>query len=706
MDDIYGINTLLDIRKILNRIISSDTSGEFLVTEIDEETEHFIYTFLDSYKNTVLELSSTYKLNDILESFNLVTPQKFKKGAEESFNKFNNRPNNTEEGKNFLKTMLIYTAFKLLKGLVSCVQKFKQEKINNVCLIYSVMKDNNLSELSNRIGFIVPNKDENIELENREKVVKGLKRKYDKIDVFPDYFLYALAMPFREPYNEYIERYIKYYYIFRNADDFTLETTQRIYSTMFPLKSSIDKDDLKIFIKNETIREYVKDFTLKILLFYGFKLDKKHLVVRAKPLNRKSRGLTIGLYSEVNYDRITRILSFLLDIEMYEISTAFFLAMCKAVKSDKKLNKVITEGGFMNEWVKTQPYLVGRKIQGIKYEEEEEEEEEESHTCKTVGLEYNGNSCYMDSALLCLLAIPNKVITDSILNKNLDLLKGGKIFNRCSKDVNEDIEIRKNIQKVLINITESMRGGTNVKNCENLRKVIKNCPGSQEFHKPITQDSGEFLAYLFNIFQVGVAQRVVSTYGGNVFDEKGDMKLITQIADDRASPIIDIPATALLELKMPDITQFINVTTESPLDESNFWIPDATKPDVFYTHQRQAVEIISSPYIVFNVLRKHGEPVFEDGKFKEIKTVNIWKEVVAPEKFVLKDKELELSGIVVHTGGAHYVANFKCDGEWYWYNDLPDKKTKKHTIKYTGSYEQMLATKPDPMSHGTLFFYT
>ena len=71
---------------------------------------------------------------------------------------------------------------------------------------------------------------------------------------------------------------------------------------------------------------------------------------------------------------------------------------------------------------------------------------------------------------------------------------------------------------------------------------------------------------------------------------------------------------------------------------------------------------------------------------------------------ILKDKLLQLSAIVVHTGGAHYIANFKCNGKWYWYDDNPGGSS--HTIKYTGSYENMLNTKPNPLSHGTLYFYT
>ena len=91
-------------------------------------------------------------------------------------------------------------------------------------------------------------------------------------------------------------------------------------------------------------------------------------------------------------------------------------------------------------------------------------------------------------------------------------------------------------------------------------------------------------------------------------------------------------------------------------------------------------------------------------KFLGIHTKNIWKRVSAPEKITLKGKELNLTAIVVHTGGANYVANFKCENEWFWYDDRPE--SSRHIIKHIGSYNKMLKTNPNPLSHGTLFFYS
>ena len=66
--------------------------------------------------------------------------------------------------------------------------------------------------------------------------------------------------------------------------------------------------------------------------------------------------------------------------------------------------------------------------------------------------------------------------------------------------------------------------------------------------------------------------------------------------------------------------------------------------------------------------------------------------------------ELNLSAVVVHTGGSHYVSTFKCEGDWYWYDDNPGGD--RYVIKKVGTFESMIKTKPNPLSHGTLFFYT
>ena len=499
--------------------------------------------------------------------------------------------------------------------------------------------------------------------------------------------------------SDVIKNFIKYSKVFESLDDYKLEVSNEYIEIIFPNSDYLTSEDIDKFKSNKVLRKNVVKCYLRMLLFYGFILDKKEIIIQQKPLNRVYKGKTIGLYSIHNYDRITQIMKFLIDINMEYLSVIFFLCMCKAIKSDYVLYKKVIDTNSLKKWIKTQPYLKEYKIDNLWLGEKQLEKIKK---CQIYGLNYTGNSCYMDSALICTFAIPNKTITDNILEKNLDMLKDIKIklWNNC------DIKYRKNIQKALNDITMSMRGGDNVKNCSNLRSMIKKCPGSQPFHGTNTQDSGEFLSYIFNIFQVDVAHTYRKTYGSNDLQKHPKWTLVREQKDNNTSPIVDVVSTRLLEIKDDyDITKFIKQKEDSILDESDKWTPDKSKPHINYIRRKEIFKVKSSPIVIFNLTRTYGEPIYDKkGNLKSIKTSDLWKKITAPESFNLNHKNLYLTGIVVHTGGVHYIANIKCNGEWYWYDDNPG--SSKHIIKHIGSYEKMLKTKPYPLTHGTLFFYT
>ena len=99
---------------------------------------------------------------------------------------------------------------------------------------------------------------------------------------------------------------------------------------------------------------------------------------------------------------------------------------------------------------------------------------------------------------------------------------------------------------------------------------------------------------------------------------------------------------------------------------------------------------LESPFYIFDVKRRGLRGVFN------------YTEIIAPEFIFVKNfKKLELSSIVIHTGGCHYVCVFKYnDGNWYYYNDM------SLPIKKLGSYNDMIKkSKYNPFTNGTLFFY-
>jgi ubiquitin C-terminal hydrolase len=490
-----------------------------------------------------------------------------------------------------------------------------------------------------------------------------------------------------------------------NWDDYKLEVHDDYIQWLFPDNTGGDNPsapkltdkDIKKFRKDPILRNNVVKATLRMLLFYGFTISEKNIKIK-----------NIGLYSRHNYKRISRILNFLVKIDMEYLSAIFFLGLCKRMKrNDVFFNDVSLNYSF-KKWMSTQPFLVsyvGRyNVNKLKSDRSNLENE-----CKRIrGLNYTGNSCYMDSTLLCLFAIPNKTITNNILKKDLNTLKNidRNLWSNCHSNINEDIKRRKDIQKSLNNITKSIRELNDVKYCSNLRSLIKNCPGAQEFHGTDPQDAGEFLLYLFNLFQVDVSKSVRKTYGTNDLGENPEWVLVSKIKDYYDSPIVNIVSTTLQSIKKGyDITKFRYQKQDSILDIENLWIPDKQNPDITYIRRKETFKIEESPILIFNLSRTYGEMVFtSEGEFQEIKTRNIWKRIKAPEKMTIKGKTLYLTGIVVHTGGLHYIANFKCQDEWYWYDDNPSGN--KHEIKHIGTYDKMLKTNPNPLKYGTLYFYT
>jgi ubiquitin C-terminal hydrolase len=659
---------------------------------IDEESEIFLSVFLKTYKEKIQQMSSSIEnISDIEEAFNKITPDKIKLKVLKSINKTLKNNINVDIFLNAITTGVIT---EIIKMVIKCVNKFQQDEINGSSIIYTFVNNKDLSRLSNMLDITTPIESSlNDDITTKEELIEELKDKYKGIEKFPKKFMLILASNQVKKESKIIKNFIIYSKKIDSQDDYKLEISKKYIKYLFPDKKLMSLSDITAFKINKTLRKNIVTCTLRMLLFYGFIIDKKDTVIQIN-----ENGKNIGLYSVGNYNVITQIMNFLVDVDMEYLSAIFFLAMCKAIKSDNYMYKVI-DNKYIKDWIKTQPYLKDYKTP-TKFLKKNE--------CDITGLDYNGNSCYMDSALVCTFAIPNKTITDNILNKNLDILKDTtRLFSVCNKNLKDDIKIRKDIQKALNDITNSIRlGDKKIKNCSNLRSIIKKCPGSQPFHGTTTQDSGEFLTYLFNMFQVDVASTSRKTYGSNDLGMSPEWKLFTKQIDNKASPILDVVSTALLRVKDDyDITDFIKQTEYSNLDESNRWMPDKNNPGTAYTLKKEVYKLKSSPIVIFNLTRKYGSPVYDKkGKFKSIKTLNVWKKVTAPEKFNLNDKTLYLTGIVVHTGGAHYIANFKCNGEWYWYDDNPN--SSKHIINHTGSYEKMLKTKPSPLSHGTLFFYT
>lgn len=465
----------------------------------------------------------------------------------------------------------------------------------------------------------------------------------------------------------------------------------------------------------QTVTNIIK-VTIRILLFFGYRVEPADWSVKqVKPLGRKEKGIWIGLYNEENYPKITQILAFLNKNEMFFLSVLFFRAMCEAMKTDPVFKQKVKKGSYLNAWMGTMPFLqkykdtydieesmktkkkqkVDHSVSESSNESNESRESGEISDCMSFrGLNYTGNSCYQDSTLLAMLAIPNTTISRYILLSDVrEITELPKKWTVCSEDPETDYNLRKSIQDELIRISNSMRKvGKPVNTCSNLRKLISRCPGTEEFHGTGMQDAGEFVSYIFNLFQIDVATTSNTTYVTNDLNEEPKWLNIGKITDKQSSPIVAVLSGQIEDGKEKQINGFLVQVEDAVLDNS--YVYEGKE----YIRRRRVWKMETSPYLVFYIHRLHRTYDMINGKFK-VKEKKLRTSVLPVQKI----GKLSLSAIVVHSHN-HYTCYISCRGIWFYFDDNPSGKS--HAISRIGSYDDMLLRTPSPLKDGTLYFYT
>ena len=482
--------------------------------------------------------------------------------------------------------------------------------------------------------------------------------------------------------------------------DYKLEIEHDFIQWLFPDKTGgvtrtpkLTNNDIEIFKTDQKIRRKVIRATARMLLFYGF-IFVKNGVKQVKKLDRKENGIYVGLYSEHNYKRISRMMFFLNRIDMRLASSLMMLAMCFSMQKDRVLQYKISNSGSLKHWFSTQNYLVPYfDNYDIRYLQKSDESD---NICKFIGLKYTGNSCYQDSVLLALFALPNKFVTKNILNKDVRLISSK--INRdiiCGIKENDDYNKRLMIQNELIRITGSMRRDIPVEErvqyCSNLRSLLKGCPSSskQAFYSTLTQDAGEFLQYLFSLFQVNGLYRIRITDVTNDLSNIPNKTLTIRQIEEETSPIVLIPETIIEKFPETNIDNYLTQTEDSVLDKDNLYKgPDGKK----YMRRIEKTIVTKGKYIVF-----YAQRLFLTGG----KEKRIYNKIIPVEKIILpmSEKPLQLFAIVVHKN-VHYTCYIKCDEEnWFYYDDT------KSEIRPIGKYQDVLKSSPSVESEGVLYFY-
>lgn len=129
-------------------------------------------------------------------------------------------------------------------------------------------------------------------------------------------------------------------------DDYQLETKHDYIQSLFPLftKGTADSDllterDLQKMKQSSIIHKNIIRAVNRMSSFYGYTIDTDKMTIeRIEKIDRKIKGVYIGLYSEHNYLRITRIIKFLRIMGYFDIACLFLFGVCQDLKNPKFKN--------------------------------------------------------------------------------------------------------------------------------------------------------------------------------------------------------------------------------------------------------------------------------------------------------------------------------------------------------------------------------
>jgi hypothetical protein len=238
----------------------------------------------------------------------------------------------------------------------------------------------------------------------------------------------------------------------------------------------------------------------------------------------------------------------------------------------------------------------------------------------------------------------------------------------CNEDPVENFKIKNEIQKMLVEITLSIRGKNDIENCSNFRKLLENCSNKNLFHLEGIQDAADFLNYILGIFPIDVAtEESITTESSPGFEE-------SVIQTSRPHSVIILAPLDVMD-NTKDISQFLIEEDTQTFERKD------NKHSIVVT--RKTKKMYTSPLIIFNINRKLDDTILHT-------------KVIAPPIIL---SNLNLIGIVVHLG-IHYTSYVIYKENWYYYDD-----TKEERWIHVGSYEDMIQSQPNPLTHGTLFFY-
>jgi hypothetical protein len=140
-----------------------------------------------------------------------------------------------------------------------------------------------------------------------------------------------------------------------------------------------------------------------------------------------------------------------------------------------------------------------------------------------------------------------------------------------------------------------------------------------------------------------------------------------------------------IEINNVNISFFLKLEEDSGKLDTPF-ITDKSQS---FQRRKQIITLTDSPIVIFSFDRKISEEKYV-------------KKMIVPEEKIklLSGRELEFTSVTVYVG-YHYICYFKCNNEWYEYNDY--KTDNENLVFKIGKYDNLDFKKIG--TQGTQFFY-